>query len=210
MNTTSVCHRCGSKVVRYEFSTDKVTVASIDELKQLAFWCAKCAGLICTECARINVGEGAFMPYGFCLVCDQRAELATEEQMVAPMSRALKKPAPTRGWLSKAFGQPSPPAGSFAYLFVVTRHQKPQDTQTANQYLYEVAKMCAVDPSTGQSPGKLAAAWETDPVDRGQLIYWASQAFHEDFKAMSTKYDLSFSRFEHPSGNGQVVVARHR
>jgi hypothetical protein len=128
------------------------------------------------------------------------------------MSRSLKKPPPARGFFGKLFGQAGGEPGTFAYLFVATRHKEPANQQEAQELLYAFVSLCVPDWSSSPPDGKgrIAAYYETDVVDRGQLIAWASKAFAEKFKAMSTKYDLSFSRFEHPSGNGQVLVARHR
>jgi hypothetical protein len=209
----TVCHRCGSTVARYELSLDKVNVATVDDFKLLALWCSTCSGILCPECAGVHIRENSILlGYGFCPVCKERTEPANEQQIKAPMSRSLKKAPPARGFFGKLFGQAQPAPGSFAYLFVVTQYKQPTDSQVANEYLLEVANMCAPGWTSAppQSRSKMAALWETDAVDRGQLIAWASQAFGEEFKAMSTKYDLSFSRFEHRSGSGQVLVALHR
>jgi hypothetical protein len=208
----TVCHRCGSTVGHIEFSVDKVNVATVDDLKYLAFWCGTCSGILCPECSGVHVGEGIFLGYGFCPVCEQRVEPATAHQIDSPMSAALKKPVPAQGFFGRLFGSSRPGSGTFAYLFVVTRYKQPTDSEIANQYLLEVANMCAPGwtSTPAQRGGKMAAVWDTDMVDRGQLIAWASKTFGEEFKEMSTKYDLSFSRFEHSSGNGQVLVARHR
>lgn len=194
----TVCHRCGSTVVYIEFSVDKVNVAAVDDLKYLAFWCDACSGVLCAKCADVDVEVGA---YGFCPVCEQRVKPATERQIDSPMSTALKKPLPAQGFFGKLFGSSRPAAGTFAYLFVVTRFKQPTDSHLANQYLLEVANICAPGwtSTPAQSGSKMAALWDADMVDRGQLIAWAGEAFGEEFKAMSTKYDLSFSRFEHSS-----------
>lgn len=210
----TVCHRCGATVVHYELSTGKVNLLTIDEIKLMAFWCSTCSGILCTECMGVNVGEGIFLGYGFCPVCEKRCEQANQEQIAAPISQLLKKPPKPKTFLTRLFGNSEPSSGSFAYLFAVTQCKQPDDPQLAKKYLYEVVQMCAPDwkATPAHALSKMAALWETDVVelDRVQLIAWASQAFHEEFKALSTKYDLSFSQFEHSSGNGQVLVARYR
>ena len=210
----TVCHRCGSAVVRHGFSTDNaVNIVTADDIKILAFWCRTCSGVLCPECAGVHFCEGPSIGLdGFCPVCKGLCELATEEQVAAPMSRLLKKPPPVKGIFGKLFGQTRPTPNSFAYLFVVTQHKQPTDSKVANEYLRAVADMCA--PGWTSAPAgagsKMAALWETDAIDRAQFIGWASKAFGEEFLAMSTKYYLSFSRFEHPSGNAQVLIASHR
>jgi hypothetical protein len=135
---------------------------------------------------------------------------AEEHQMTHAISPRLRTAPARKGFFARLVGpQPHPP-GTLAYLFTVTQHQALSDREAAANYLQSVKEMCVEDPQRVSDDAKLAAVWETDPVDRAQLVKWASETFGEGFEQMSTKYDLTFVRFEHMSGNGQVLIAHHR
>lgn len=211
----TVCHRCGATVVRYEFSNVKVNIATFETLKLMALWCPACKGVLCCECAGLDFEEGCLSGYGFCPVCKKGNELATEEHMRAPMSPLLKKPPPQEDSPGQSGDQSRPAPGSLAYFFVVTQYPNPKDSDVANYYITQVAKACGLDVTSDHFraklvDGKLSVYFGTDAVDRGQLIAWASEVFGEEFKAISTKYDLTFSRFDHASYEDQILVARHR
>jgi hypothetical protein len=133
-----------------------------------------------------------------------------EPQMTYAISPRLRKAPARKGFFAKLIGQQPQPPGTLVYLFTVTQHQEPSDREAAATYLLSVKEICVEDSQSVSGDAKLAAMWETNPVDRAQLVKWASETFGEGFEEMSTKYDLTFFRFEHASGNGQVLVARHR
>jgi hypothetical protein len=137
MSKTTACNRCGSKVIHFEFKSDKVVnIVSIEDMKFEAYWCRKCLGILCVKCAKVKLSEGISMNfrYGVCPVCSENVGPAVEDQMKAAFSQALKKP---KGWFNKVFGRSSVrPAGAVAYLFVVSEGRDPQDSQVGKRFLY--------------------------------------------------------------------------
>jgi len=212
MITSSVCNRCGTRVIEYGCPKGKILVLTVDESKMQAQWCSHCNGLLCPECAGIKSGVGISVggARGACPVCKHGVGLATVEQMSAPMSTQLKQPPKQKNSLAKLFSGPSPIAGAYAYMFIVTAFE-PDSDQAGKQYIAEICDRCAPDlKSDVHRAAKMGAEFGTSLVDRGQIIHKASKVFNEEYKAMSTKYDVSFKRFEHPTGNGIVLIARHR
>ena len=209
----SICHRCGNRVVCREFSEGKVTVITVSQIRESAFFCRQCRGLLCGACAGLAPSdtESSLMigPHGFCPVCKSVAEPALEDQLTVAMSPQLRRASPKKGFLSRLFGQASRPANTLAYLFVITQHPEIADRREAAQYLVEVRQLCLQGADASYPETKLAAMWDTKSVDRAQLVHWASEAFGETFADLSTKYLLSFVRFEDKSGNGQVLIARN-
>lgn len=209
--SASICHRCGSRVNRREF-TFNVTVITVSQIRDTAFYCQECRGLLCGSCAGLapSATESSLMIgiQGSCPVCKRAVEPALEDQLTVAMSVRLRRQA-KKGFIARLIDRPSHPAESLAYLFVVTQHPEIADRKKAAEYLVAIKTLGLKGPDTSYSDTKLAAVWATDPVDRAQHIQWASEAFGEGFAAMSTKYLLSFARFEHQDGNGQVLLAHN-
>lgn len=208
--SASICHRCGSRVVCREFG-EGITVITVSQLKETAYWCAHCEGLLCGSCGGLQPSTSDFSlmlgSAAFCAVCEKAMEPATESQMDHAMSPRLRKPPAKRGVFTRLFGSPPPEAGSLAYLFTVTQCPQPDDREVAVAYLQSVKSICVPDDLPVSADSKFAAVWDTDPVDRAQIVRWASETFAVGFEELSTKYELTFVRFEHDSGNGQVLIA---
>lgn len=212
--SASICHRCGSRVVCREFEEGKVTVITVSELLETAYWCANCSGLLCGSCSglRPSTSETSLMvgTTAFCCVCKQAMEPAAERKMTHAMSPRLRMPPAKKGLFAKLFGAQSPKDGSVAYLFTVTQHPQPDGREAALAYLQSVKSICMQDAQLVSGDAKYAAVFDTDPVDRAQMVKWAAETFSMGFEELSTKYDLTFVRFETSSGNGQVLIARNR
>lgn len=210
--SASICHRCGTRVVQREFGAG-LTMITISQLVETAYWCEHCAGVVCGRCGGLEPPKGqvSFMlgTTAFCAVCKQAMEPAAEAQMTAAMSPRLRKATTKPGLLSKLFGKKPQPPGSLAYMFTVTTASQPSGPNGGNEYLFALKQRSLGDAFPISETARFAAVWDTEPVDRAQLVNWASEVFKIDFATLSTAYVLTFIRYEHESGSGQALIALH-